>query len=112
VSVAHQKCLARLAKPFQHPPLSQAPQALLSTGLGHPCNHNRRDKVTIELITCCASKVGRLRVKLETLSRRNALPTELSALFTGCLARPAKPFQQSGRPHQNSENLKVTLTQN
>ncbi|KAG5458167.1 MAG: hypothetical protein BJ554DRAFT_1660 [Olpidium bornovanus] len=66
LSAQFTRCPARPLKPFQPPPSNQAPQALLSIELGHPRNHNRRDEVTIGLITCCASKVGRPRVELGT----------------------------------------------
>ncbi|KAG5457985.1 MAG: hypothetical protein BJ554DRAFT_1885 [Olpidium bornovanus] len=49
-------------------------------GVGHPRNHNRRDKVTIGLITCCASKVGRLRVKLGTFPFPEGYSNQLSYL--------------------------------
>ncbi|KAG5457986.1 MAG: hypothetical protein BJ554DRAFT_1885 [Olpidium bornovanus] len=70
-------------------------------GVGHPRNHNRRDKVTIGLITCCASKVSGLPCK--AIPNPPLEPIASGIAVNGALP-PARP-QSEGRSHDWAHNL-------
>ncbi|KAG5456804.1 MAG: hypothetical protein BJ554DRAFT_3345, partial [Olpidium bornovanus] len=55
------------------------------------------EDVHVDLTVAHQKQVDRGLNSRPSLSRRDALPTELSALFTKCLARPATPFQHPPR---------------